>query len=91
MGWGQWQKPEPIEGTTVISQAKNDGVLRGVNSGESGWPKYWSFSNSISSSNEYSELISYRTDWFDLIAVQGTVKTQYHNLKASILSAQPSL
>jgi len=36
MGWGQWQKPEPIEGTTVISQAKNDGVLRGVNSGESG-------------------------------------------------------
>ena len=36
MGCGQWQKPEPIEGTTVISQAKNDGVLRGVNSGESG-------------------------------------------------------
>ena len=36
MGWGLWQKPEPIEGTTVISQARNDGVLRGVNSGESG-------------------------------------------------------
>ena len=46
------------------------------------WPKYWSFS--ISPSNEYSELISFRTDWFDLLAVQGTLKSllQHHNLKA---------
>ena len=39
------------------------------------WPKYWSFSFSISSSKEYSELISFRIDWFDLLAVQGTLKT----------------
>ena len=51
------------------------------------WPKYWSFSFSISSSNEYSRLISFRMDWLDLLAVQGTLKSllQYHNLKASIL------
>ena len=51
------------------------------------WPKYWSFSFHISSSNEYLGLISFRTDWFDLPIVQGTLKSllQYHNLKASIL------
>ena len=51
------------------------------------WPKYWSFSFSISPSNEYSGLISFRIDWFDLFAVQGTLKglLQYHSLKASIL------
>ena len=51
------------------------------------WPKYWSFSFSISPSNEYSGLISFRMDWFDLLAVQGTFKTllQHHSLKASIL------
>ena len=51
------------------------------------WPKYWSFSLSISPSNEYSGLISFRTDWFDLLTVQGTLKTflQHHNSKASIL------
>ena len=51
------------------------------------WPKYWSFSFSISPSNEYSGLISFRTDWFDLLAVQGTLKSflQYHSSKASIL------
>ena len=51
------------------------------------WPKYWSFSFSISSSNEYSGLISFRIDWFDLLAVQGTLKSlfQQHSLKASIL------
>ena len=49
-------------------------------------PKYWSFSFSISPSNEYSELISFKSDWFDLLAVQGTLKSllQHHNLKASI-------
>ena len=51
------------------------------------WPNYWSFSFSISSSNEYSALISFRIDWFDLLAVQGTLKSllQHHILKASIL------
>ena len=57
------------------------------------WPKYWSFHFSISSSNEYSGLISFRIEWFDLLAVQGTLKSllQHHNSKASILGAQPSL
>ena len=49
------------------------------------WPKYWSFSFIISPSNEYSGLISFRIDWFDLLAVQGTLKSlHYHNSKASI-------
>ena len=51
------------------------------------WPKYWSFSFGISPSNEFSGLISFRIDWFDLLAVQGTLKSllQYHNSKASVL------
>ena len=51
------------------------------------WPKYWSFSFSISPSNEYSGLISFRIDWLDLPAVQGTLKSllQHHSSKASIL------
>ena len=51
------------------------------------WPKYWSFSFSISPSNEYSRLISFRIDWFDLLAVHGTLKSllQHHSSKASIL------
>ena len=51
------------------------------------WPKYWSFSFSISPSNEYSGLISFRMDWLDLLSVQGTLKSllQHHNSKASIL------
>ena len=51
------------------------------------WPKYWSFSFSISPSNEYSGLISFRIDWFDLLAVQGTLKSllQHHSSKTSIL------
>ena len=51
------------------------------------WPKYWSFSFSISPSHEYSGLISFRIDWFDLLAVQSTLKNlfQHHSSKASIL------
>ena len=51
------------------------------------WPKYWNFSFSISPSYEYSGLISFRIDWIDLLAVQGTLKSlfQHHSLKASIL------
>ena len=62
-----------------------------VFSSESGlhirWPKYWSFSYTISPSNEYSGLISFRMDWLDLLAVQGTLKSllQHHSSKASIL------
>ena len=59
----------------------NESVLR------SRWPKYWSFSFRISPSNEYSELISFRMDWLDLLAVQGTLKSllQHYSSKASIL------
>ena len=62
-----------------------------VSSNESGlrirWPKYWSFSFSISVSNEYSGLISFRMDWLDLLAFQGILKSllQHHRSKASIL------
>ena len=59
----------------------NESVLRIT------WPKYWSFSFSISPSNEYSEMISFRMDWLDLLAVQGTLKSllQHHSSKASNL------
>ena len=52
-----------------------------------GWPKYWSFSSSISPSNEYSGLISFRIDWLELLAVQGTLKSllQSHSSKVSVL------
>ena len=51
------------------------------------WPKYWNFSFNVSPSNEYSGLISFRMDWLDLLAVQGTLNSllQYHSSKASIL------
>ena len=52
-----------------------------------GWPKYWSFSFNISPSSEHSGLISFRMDWLDLLAVQGTLKSllQHHSSKASVL------
>ena len=57
------------------------------------WPNYWSFSFSISASNEYSGLISFRMDWLDLLAVQGTLKSllQHHSSTASILRHSVSL
>ena len=57
------------------------------------WPKYWSFSFSKSPCNEYSGLFSFRIDWFDLLAVQGTLKSllQHHTSKASNLCTQLSL
>ena len=57
------------------------------------WPKYWSFSFSISPSNEHSGLMSYMIDWLDLLAVQGTLKSllQHHSSKTSIFSTQLSL
>ena len=64
-----------------ISVFSNESVLR------IRWPKYWSFSFSISPSNEHPGLISFRMDWSDLLAVQGTLKSllQHHSSKASIL------
>ena len=64
-----------------ISVFSNESVLRIE------WPKYWNFSFSISPSNECSGLISFRMDWLDLLAVQGTLKSllQHHSSKASIL------
>ena len=64
-----------------ISVFSNESVLR------IRWPKYWSFSFSISPFNEYSGLISFRIEWLDLLAVQGTLKSflQHHGSKASIL------
>ena len=57
------------------------------------WPKYWSFSFSISPSNEYSGLISFRMDWLDLLAAQGTLKSllQHHSSKHQFFGAQLSL
>ena len=65
----------------IIRVFSNESVLR------IRWPKYWNFNVSISPSNEYSGLISFRTDWFDLLAVQGTLKSllQHHSSKPSIL------
>ena len=79
----------PLRLTGLISLLSKD--LSGVFSSESAvyirWPKYWSFSFSISPSNEYSGLISIKIDWFDLLSVQGTLKSllQHHCSKASIL------
>ena len=57
------------------------------------WPEYWSFSFSISPSNEYSGLISFRMDWFDLLVFHGNLKNllQYHSSKASVLCFKKSL
>ena len=70
--------PSTIPSIRVFS---NESVLRIK------WPKYWSFSFNISPNNEYSGLISFRMDWLDLLAVQGTLKSlfQHHSSKASIL------
>ena len=71
--------PAPI--SPSISVFSNESILR------MRWPKYWSFSFSIISSKEHPELISFRMDWLDLLAVQGTLKSllQHRNSKASIL------
>ena len=69
------------QGLSSIRVFSNESVLR------IRWPKYWSFSFSIRPSNEYSGLISFRMDWLDLLAVQGTLKSllQHHSSKASVL------
>ena len=73
--------PSPAFNLSQYQGLSNESVLH-IRS-----PKFWSFSFSISPSNEYSGLISFRLDWLDLLAVQGTLKSllQHHSLKASIL------
>ena len=70
----------------TFNLSQHQGLFQGVSSSHQ-WPKYWSFSFIISPSNEYSGLISFRIDWFDLFAVQGTLKSilQHHSSKASVL------
>ena len=67
--------------------SQHRGLFQWVNSSHEGWPKYCSFSFNISPSNEHPGLISFRMDWLDLLAGQGTLKglLQHHNSKASIL------
>ena len=69
----------------AFSLSQHQGLFQWVSSSIR-WPKYWSFSFSISPSNEYSGLISFRMDWLDLLAIQGTLKSllQHHSSKASV-------
>ena len=89
-----WAGDDAIQPSHPLSSASSPPSIfptSRVFSNESGpcirWPKYWSFSFGISPSNEYLGLISFRVDWFDLLAIQGTLKShlQHHSLKASIL------
>ena len=70
----------------ALNLSQHQGLFQWVSS-HIRWPEYWSFSFSIISSNEYSRLIYFRMDWFDLLAVQGTLKglLQHHSSKASVL------
>ena len=81
----QWCHPSILSSDTLFSFCPQ--FLQWAISLYIRWPKYWSFSFSISPSSEYSVLISLKIDWFDLLAVQGTFRSlhQHHSLKASIL------
>ena len=83
------QPPHPLLPSSfhVLNLSQHRGVFQWVRHQYFRCPKYWSFSLSISPSNEYSGLISFRIDWFDLLAVQGTLKSllQHHSLKSSVL------
>ena len=70
----------------ALNPSQHQGLLKWVNHSH-WWPKYWSFRFNISPANEYPGLISFRIDWLDLLAVQGTLKSllQHHSSKASIL------
>ena len=71
----------------AIDLSQHQDLFQWVGSLHPGWPKYWSFSFIIRPSNEYSGLSPFRTDWFDLLEFQGTLKSllQHHSLEASIL------
>ena len=85
----QWYHPTILSSSVLLLPSIFSSIR--VFSSESAlhirWPKYWSFSFNISPSDGYSELISFRIDWLDLLAVQGTLKSllQHHSSKASIL------
>ena len=85
----RWCHPPspPLFSPSPLILSQHQGLFQWVSSSHIRWPEYWSFSFSISPSNEYSGLISFRMDWFDLLAVQGTLKSllQHHSSKASIL------
>ena len=78
------QESHPLSPTSplALNISQHQGLFQRIR-----WPKYWSFSFNISPSSEYSGLNSFRIDWFDLLSVQGTLRSllQHHNLKASIL------
>ena len=82
------QPPHPLSSPSpsAFNLSQHQVLCQWVSSSHE-WPKYWSFSFNISPSNEYSGLISFRMDWLDLLAVQGTLKRlrQHHSSKASIL------
>ena len=82
------QPSHPLSSPSLpaFSLSQHQGLFQWVSSSHQG-PKYWNFSFSISPSNEYLGLISFRMDWLDLLAVQGTLKSflQHHSSKASIL------
>ena len=81
------QPSHPLSSPSPTFNLSNESALR------IRWPKYWSFSFNISPSNEYSGLISFRTDWLDLLSIQGTLKSllQHHSSKASILQCSAFL
>ena len=88
--WNQWCHPTILSFVTHFSSCLQSFLASGAFQMSVlciRWPKYWSFSFSISPSNEYSKLISFRIDWFDLLADQETLKSllQHHSSKASIL------
>ena len=89
MSMSQWYHPTISSSAapfSALNLSQYQGLFQEVSSSHQ-WPKYWSFSFSTSPSNEYSGLISFRIDWFDLFAVQGTLKShlQHHSWKVSIL------
>ena len=83
----QWYHPTILSSVTLFSVSPSIRVISNMSALHIRWPKYWSFSFSISPSNEYSGLTSFRIDWSDLLAVQATLKSllQHHRSKASVL------
>ena len=88
------QLPHPLSSTSppAFNLSQHQGLFQWVDVCIR-WPKYWSFSFSINPSNEYSVLISFRIDWLDLLAVQGTLKSllQHHSSKESVLQCSAFL
>ena len=84
--------PLPSPSPPAFNLSQHQGLFKWVSSSHE-WPKYWSFSFSISPSNEHPGLISFRMEWLDLLAVQGTLKSllQHHSSKASILQCSAFL